>query len=181
MVGGFPLIWVKLKLSDIVEAKQTRPGKGQTFKSLKVTLKESSIRHKKCPTNSEDILHSVCVLVFLSLAATQLLALLLPLKLQSLSDCVLGKGISFYLHHGWCQNSQFLHHLKEITRPSEVSSEISMFNSVQGRVSSTERENNFKQHFSNQHKRAQCWNQKTILALCPLLILKIFPGVLLYC
>lgn len=171
------------------EAKAVRHSRGQADKarkrtdlqSLKVTLKESSIRHKKCPTNSEDILHSVCVLVFLSLAATQLLALLLPLKLQSLSDCVLGKGISFYLHHGWCQNSQFLHHLKEITRPSEVSSEISMFNSVQGRVSSTERENNFKQHFSNQHTRTQCWNQKTILALCPLLILKIFPGVLLYC
>lgn len=66
----------------------------------------------------------MCMLVFLSLAATQVLALL-PLKLQSLSGCVLRKGISFYLHYGWCQNSQFLHHLKEMTRPSKVFSEIS--------------------------------------------------------
>lgn len=67
----------------------------------------------------------MCELAFLSLAATQVLALLLTLKLQSVSDCVLRKGISFY-YHGWNQNSQFLQHLKEMTRPSEVSNEIRM-------------------------------------------------------
>lgn len=55
-----------------------------------------------------------------------MLALLLTLKLWSVSDCVLRKRISFH-YHGWHQNSQFLQHLKEMTRPSEVSNEISMF------------------------------------------------------
>lgn len=90
-----------------------------------MTLKESSNRYKKGPTNSIDILHSVCVLAFLSLAATQVLALLLALKLQSVSDCALRNGISFY-YHRWHQNTQFLQHLKEMTRSSKVSNEISM-------------------------------------------------------
>lgn len=32
MVGGFPFMWVKLKLSDVVEARQTRLEKEQTFR-----------------------------------------------------------------------------------------------------------------------------------------------------
>lgn len=123
MVEGFPFIWVKLKLSDLLEAKQTRPETGQTFRVWRW--------HWRNPTSDTkhaqeilDILHCACTCLSelgshrgASIAISSEIAVSIRLCTEERRKLI--------LHHGWCQNSQFLHHLKEMTRPSKFSSEIS--------------------------------------------------------
>lgn len=96
---------MKLKLLDILEAKLTMwTQKKDSPSKSEGDIKETRQQIQKSPTNSIGIIHSVRVFASLNLATTEMLALLLTLRLQSVSDRVLRKRISFY-YHGWYQNS----------------------------------------------------------------------------